>query len=207
MRTPTGSAYTAALNDLVPIFEHLGIAYQIGGSVASLAHGIARTTLDIDLVADVRAEHAAALAELAAPLFYIDADDVAEAVAMAGSFNLIHLATMFKVDVFVLKPTPYDQQAFLRADLKPLGETDEGDAELLDLFFVESAEDVILNKLRWYELGQRTSERQLADVRGVMLVQSAALDLAYLRHWAGLLQLSELLEPLLRETGLEPPAK
>ena len=194
MPTPTGSVYTAALNDLVPIFEQLGIAYQIGGSVASLAHGIARTTLDIDLVADIRPEHVAALAEQAAPLFYIDADDVAEAVATAGAFNLIHLATMFKVDVFALKPTPYDTQAFLRADLKALDEADNDDAAL---FFVASAEDVILSKLRWYELGQRSSERQLADVRGVILVQGQALDVAYLRQWAGVLQLTELLEPLL----------
>ena len=199
MPTPTGSVYTAALNDLVPIFEELGIAYQIGGSVASLAHGIARTTLDIDLVADIRTEHVAALAEQAAPLFYIDADDVAEAVATAGAFNLIHLATMFKVDVFALKPTPYDTQAFLRADLKALDEADNDDAAL---FFVASAEDVILSKLRWYELGQRSSERQLADVRGVILVQGQALDVAYLQQWAGVLQLTELLEPLLQEAGL-----
>ena len=197
----SGSAYTAALNDLVPIFERLGIAYQIGGSVASVAHGVARTTLDIDLVADVRAEHVAALAEQAEPLFYVDADDVAEAVATAGSFNLIHLGSMFKVDVFVLKSTPYDTQAFLRADLKALddaGDTNDDAA----LFFVASAEDVILSKLRWYELGQRSSTRQLDDVRGVMRVQGPALDVAYLRRWAGVLQLGELLEPLLSETGL-----
>jgi len=199
MPTPTGSVYTAALNDLVPIFEQLGIAYQIGGSVASLAHGIARTTLDIDLVADIRPEHVAALATQAAPLFYIDADDVAEAVATAGAFNLIHLATMFKVDVFALKPTPYDTQAFLRADLKALDEADNDDAAL---FFVASAEDVILSKLRWYELGQHSSERQLADVRGVILVQGETLDVAYLRQWAGVLHLTELLEPLLLEAGL-----
>ena len=202
--TPASSAYTVALNDLVPIFERLGIAYQIGGSVASLAHGVARTTLDIDLIADVHAEHVAALAEQAAPLFYIDADDVAEAVAAAGSFNLIHLGSMFKVDVFVLKPTPYDTQAFLRADLKALDDAGDNDKDDNDaaLFFVASAEDVILSKLRWYELGQRISTRQLDDVRGVLLVQGPALDVAYLRRWAGALHLTELLEPLLGEAGL-----
>ena len=101
MTTPLGAVYTAALQDLIPIFERLGIAYQIGGSVASLAHGIARTTLDIDMVADIRLEHIAPLVEQAAPLFYIDADEITEAINNIRSFNLIHLASMFKVDVFV----------------------------------------------------------------------------------------------------------
>ncbi len=45
-----------ALDALVQAFEDLGVRYQIGGSVASSAYGIARATLDVDLVADLGAD-------------------------------------------------------------------------------------------------------------------------------------------------------
>jgi len=44
----------AALDMVVGCFEELGIAYYIGGSVASSAYGIARATMDVDLVADIK---------------------------------------------------------------------------------------------------------------------------------------------------------
>jgi hypothetical protein len=39
---------------IVRIFEALGIEYYIGGSLASSAFGIARSTTDIDIAADIR---------------------------------------------------------------------------------------------------------------------------------------------------------
>ncbi|MBM3284295.1 MAG: hypothetical protein FJY81_00300 [Candidatus Aminicenantes bacterium] len=43
--------------------EKLGIPYYIGGSLASSAFGMARATLDVDLVADIKDEHVSALEE------------------------------------------------------------------------------------------------------------------------------------------------
>ena len=42
-----------ALTPLVEALEKLGVQYYLGGSVASSAYGIARSTLDVDLVADL----------------------------------------------------------------------------------------------------------------------------------------------------------
>jgi len=42
-----------ALDKVIGSFEKLGIAYYIGGSVASSAYGIARATMDVDLIANV----------------------------------------------------------------------------------------------------------------------------------------------------------
>ncbi len=47
----------AALEKLVKAFNKLNIEYFIGGSVASSLYGIARTTLDADLVAKIKNEH------------------------------------------------------------------------------------------------------------------------------------------------------
>ncbi len=36
--------------------EALGVPYVIGGSMASAVHGLARATMDVDVVVDLRAE-------------------------------------------------------------------------------------------------------------------------------------------------------
>ena len=186
--------YRDALVPLVDAFLSLGIAYNIGGSIASMSYGVTRTTLDADLIAEIRNEHIAPLVERLQHDYYIDADMISDAVRGRSSFNVIHLPTMFKVDVFILKATDYDRQSFLRADLRALDIEPDS-----PLFFVESAEDVILNKLRWYRLGGEVSERQWDDVLGVLRVQSDALDMNYLRHWAGALGISDLLDSVLQK--------
>ena len=42
----------AAIKPVVEAFEKLGVHYYIGGSVASSAYGIARATLDVDMVSE-----------------------------------------------------------------------------------------------------------------------------------------------------------
>jgi hypothetical protein len=45
------------LNAVEPVikgFEQLGTDYYIGGSIASSAYGMARATLDVDMVSDLR---------------------------------------------------------------------------------------------------------------------------------------------------------
>lgn len=64
------------------------------------------------------------------------------------------LETMLKVDVFVLKPRPFDQEAFLRAQRQPASQ-----AEPARMLALASAEDMVLAKLEWYRLGGEASER------------------------------------------------
>ena len=87
-------------------FEALGVRYFIGGSLASIFHGLIRTTNDADLVAELAASHVNALVAALEGSFYIDAGSIREAIARKASFNLIHLATMFKVDVYVSRGRP-----------------------------------------------------------------------------------------------------
>jgi hypothetical protein len=70
------------------------------------------------------------------------------------------------------------------------------------LFFLESPEDVILNKLEWYKMGGEVSDRQWNDILGVLKVQGSSLDLAYLRQWAAALGVSPLLDRALEDAGL-----
>ena len=90
--------------------ERLGVPYVIGGSMASTAHGRIRTTMDVDIVADLQPAHLDALVQALGDSFYVDADAAQNAIERRSSFNLIHLEMMFKVDIFIPKDRPFDRQ-------------------------------------------------------------------------------------------------
>ena len=176
-------------------FEQLGISWHLGGSVVSSVYGVPRSTLDVDLVADLRLEHVERLVEALIDAYYIDEEMVRDAVRRRASFNVIHLETMLKVDVFILKRAAYDQLAFSRMQRKELEPGEE--------YPVASAEDTILNKLDWYRIGNEVSERQWTDVLGVIRVQRERLDRDYLKTWAAALTLEVLLTRAFADAGIE----
>lgn len=185
---------------VVKVFEDLQIAYYIGGSVASSAYGIARATMDVDLVADIQPQHVGALVQQLEAAYYIDAAMILDAINRQSSFNLIHLETMLKVDVFVLKNESYQQITLQRRRKDTLDE----EQDPTEFYFV-SAEDIILSKLDWYRQSGEVSNRQWNDVLGVLKVQKQLLDTAYLEHWAAKLQLAEFLQRAFDAAGIEIP--
>jgi hypothetical protein len=176
-------------------FDALGVRYYLGGSVASSAHGIARASLDADIVAALAPDHVDSLVSRLAPAYYIREDRVRAAVAAPSSFNLIHLATMFKIDVFVSKGRPFDRQAAERARPQAIDEAPDAPR-----FTMASPEDTVLAKLEWFRLGGETSERQWWDVVGILRVTESA-DRAYLRRWAAALSVADLLERALADAA------
>ena len=103
-----------AIKPVAEAFEKLGISYYIGGSLASSAYGIARSTLDVDIVSDLEIRHIFPLVGMLESAYYIDAEMIADAIRRRFSFNLIHLETMLKIDVFIVKDSSYDKEAFRR---------------------------------------------------------------------------------------------
>jgi hypothetical protein len=166
--------------------DTLRVPYAIGGSMASSAHGRIRTTMDVDIIADLKIEQVGPLTALLGDEFYADPQMMQAAIARRSSFNLIHLATMFKVDIFIIKDRSFDWQQIARRQPRVLEPPDR-------IAYVTSPEDVILAKLEWYRLGGELSERQWRDIQGILDVQGERLDDAYLREWASVLQVDDLL--------------
>jgi len=185
-----------AIEPIVETLEQLGVAYHIGGSVASSMNGIPRLTIDIDLVADLKLEHVRPLVKLLEGTYYIDADAVRDAIRRKSSFNAIHLDTMLKVDVFIPKARLFDQEELHRVRLKSLMKDTR-------LFYIASPEGTILNKLEWYKMGGGVSDRQWNDILGVLKVQGTNLDMDYLHRWASALEVADLLQRALVDAGLK----
>jgi hypothetical protein len=175
------------------VLDELKVAYAIGGSLASAVHGVLRATLDADIVADLRHAHAQPLVRALGNTFYADLDAIEEAIHRRATFNLLHLETMFKVDIFVAKLRAFDRAQLARRQLQQVSDEPER------YIYVASPEDIILAKLEWYRLGGQVSDRQWQDILGVIRVQGDRLDQDYLRQMAIGLDVTDLLQRALAE--------
>jgi hypothetical protein len=115
------------------------------------------------------------------------------AVRQKSLFNIIHLDTTFKVDVFIAK-SGFQEKEIERRQLKSL------DADKGYSFYFSTPEDIVLAKLDWYRKGNFASSQQWRDISNVIRIQGERLDIDYLRTWANELKLSALLEQALEES-------
>ena len=185
----------AALVPVVAALRRLGVRHYIGGSVASTFHGAIRSTMDVDIVCSLSESQAEALIEACGPDFYASAPTAREAVRARKCFNLIHLPTSYKIDVFVHRGRRFDEAAFERARPELFG------PPASDPIPVATVEDSILAKLEWFRLTDETSERQWDDVSRLVRLHGVKLDIEYLRTMAESIGVRDLLEQLLRWVG------
>ncbi len=187
-----------AIKPVINAFNRLNIPYYIGGSIASSLFGIARATMDIDVVAHIAREQVHSLVDMLHTEYYIDEQMIENAINNTSSFNLIHLDTMIKIDVFAHKQEPYHQSALSRKSLDLLVD-DNQDSSL----YFSSPEDIILSKLQWYEMDDRVPERQWMDIIGVIKVQGDSLNKDYLNQWSKPLGLHDLLKQAYSDAGID----
>jgi len=184
-----------AVQPVIQAFEKMSIPYYIGGSIASSVYGMARATMDVDVIADLMVTHIPRLKQILENEYYIDAEIITDAIRTNSSFNLIHLETMIKIDVFIHKDEPYPLEALQRIRKDTLEDTANVE------FYFSSPEDIIIHKLQWYKMGGFVSERQWLDVIGVIKVQGDLLDKKYLAGWSRKLGLSSLLKEAFDAAG------
>ena len=182
-------------SQMATLFETLSIPYLVGGSVASSLLGESRSTQDLDLVISISLSKAQQLIGAMEQEFYISESAVVEAVTEKRSFNVIHLTSLEKIDIFVSGDDAFSRSKMNRRQLYKIDESEKG-------IYIYSAEDIILQKLYWYLLSTTESQKQWRDVLGVLKVQGERLDFNYLNQWAAILQVQSLLELALQQAGL-----
>jgi hypothetical protein len=167
-------------------FDRLGVAYFLGGSLASSLQGEPRSTNDIDFVVDLAEGGAQQLETELGPDFDVDAESLREAAHLRSSWNIYHLPSMTKVDLFIRRLGAFDESEFQRRRstvVRP-GES----------LMLKSPEDTILRKLLWFRDGGEVSSNQWRDVVEVLRVSGPSLEVGYLDQWAQRLGISDLLE-------------
>ena len=169
----------------------LGVVHTIGGSLAASLAGEPRSTIDIDVVAALEEFHVDPLVAALSPDFYIDRSGLTRALRERSSTNLIHHATQLKVDLFIAGGTALDTQQLARRRT-----IDIGNGRTLPF---HPPEDILLQKLRWYQMGGRSSDRQWRDIQGIIRVQGQRLDRGYLHEHAPALGIETLLRDALNE--------
>jgi hypothetical protein len=153
--------------------DQASIAYMLSGSFASAHYGAPRSTQDIDLVIEATpAQLREFIQALSSTEYYADLDAALEAHKRQSMFNVIDLATGWKIDLIIRKERAFSQQEFRRRQRVSLHGVP---------LFVASAEDVIISKLEWAKLAE--SRRQIEDVAALLRVRWDTLDHSYLVKW------------------------
>ena len=173
--------------------EAVGIPYMLTGSFASSYYGMPRATQDIDIVISPAPDQLRALVRgLSGDEYYVDESTALDALAKHGQFNVIDLATGWKVDFIIRKPRPFSRGEFER----------KSEVEFQGMkVVVATAEDVVIAKLEWAKLGQ--SRRQIEDASGVLKMRAKNLDFEYIREWVVKLHLAEQWKETCRLAGID----
>jgi hypothetical protein len=163
----------AVFQRITAALDQAGIPYMLSGSFAGSYYGTPRSTQDVDLVVEATPAQLRALVQgLSSDEYYVDLDAALEAHRRQSLFNVIDLATGWKIDLIIRKSRAFSQEEFRRRQR----------IQLQDLtLFVASAEDVIISKLEWSKLAH--SHRQIEDVAGILRMRWASLDHSYLEKW------------------------
>jgi hypothetical protein len=168
----------------IEALQRLGIPHVLVGSLAVAHYGEQRATLDADFVADLSRIDVSRLAgEFPAVEFYLSESAAEEAIATGGQFNIIHIATAFKFDVFVASNAATRNQIARSRDV-----------ELLPGLHVRVAapEDLILKKLDYYRMGE--SDKHLRDIVAMLQVSGDEIDQRMVTREAERLGVSKIWE-------------
>jgi hypothetical protein len=166
----------------IEALERLGITYFVVGSIASMAYGEPRSTLDIDIVIDVTPAHLELLCDAFPDSeFYLSREAARSGLQHRSQFNVLHPDSGNKIDFMFAKADPWSREQVLGRRRMKLLPDREG--------FAARAEHVILGKLLYYKEGG--SEKHLRDITGMMKMSGGRIDRGYIERWVSELDLEE----------------
>ncbi|MEP6667638.1 MAG: hypothetical protein ABJF10_00710 [Chthoniobacter sp.] len=159
-----------AVVTLLEAIEAAGVKYVIVGALAAGAWGIPRSTKDADFVVACAAPELDAVLRQLPPS--ISVDPQARMELFTGTLRwVLHVEnTSFEIEVFLLGDDPHHAEIFRRKRREHIGMIDRE-------AWVPTAEDLVIQKLRW------ARRKDLDDVQNILAVQGAGIDQVYLQTW------------------------
>jgi len=165
----------AALTVITDLFDYERIDYMLVGSFSSNFYGVPRATKDADIVIEVSHEQRNSILDKLPTEMSVDPQMTFE-TATSTTKTLIYVESIcFEIELFDLSEDPFDQCRFSRRT-----RVNYLDQEI----YLPTAEDVIIQKIRWFKNAVRGKD--LEDAQSVYLVQKDYLDWDYIMHWAEL---------------------
>ncbi len=183
----TKSSFDAVV-DVIEALQAHDIPYMLVGAFSSNAYGYPLATNDADFVIDYKEGDLTKIRESLGNEYFLDPQMSFELKTGSTRNILTFRPTKFDIELFRLGKDPHHQLRFSRRRRLQL-------PDLNVEAVIPTAEDVIIQKVRW----QR--EKDIADARLVIQVQAAKLDWDYIRHWTEQHGTSNLLDKLKSEIG------
>src|SRR5690554_6308773 len=153
---------------------------------------IPRSTIDADFVVDMDPQKWAQFSAELAHTFRREDQIAFETVTGKTQHNFHHRKTGFLVEVFEADLTDAHERSRFERRVRGVVEGRE--------CYVATAEDIIIQKLRWYiRIGRK---KDVDDARDVLAEQGASLDWPYIERWCSEHHTIDLLNELRAEAGL-----
>lgn len=157
---------------ILKVLNDLEIPYMVVGSYSSNFYGIPRSTKDADLVIHFQTGYLERISAALPPEIILDQQGTFEMVTATRKELLRIKGSIFEIELFHLSDDSFDRMRFERREKVIFHE---------DLCaWMPTAEDVIIQKLRWSKIGRRTKD--FDDVVAILSVQKE-IDFAYITQW------------------------
>ena len=170
---------------VIDALEASNIDYMLGGSLALIAWGEPRSTVDVDIVISLPGERIHELSrELETRQMLVPPEILLDLLIQPEGdlpVNAIHLESGHKAELFLLRSgDTFRRSALLRRRLVEIGEP-------LGEVFVHAPEDLILNKVHYFALGHQP--KHVRDIASIMVIARDEIDWIYFTKWAKQLDL------------------
>ena len=157
---------------VVRALDAAGVPHMLVGSLSSNVYGVERSTQDADFVIELGGRPVDPIVAALAPVVRVEPQVSFESVTLSPRYEAVHLPTGFGIELFMLQDDPFARARFARRVPRQLAGV---------TVYLPTAEDVVVQKLRWYVRAKRAKDRE--DLRQVLAVQHGHLDMGYVRGW------------------------
>lgn len=168
---------------VVTQLEDKGVPYMLVGALSSNAYGIPRATKDADIVVSFDSIGVVEFAKSLGSGFELDRQMRMETITNSIRNIITYKPTNFDIELFRLSHDEHHKERFDRRKRRWL---DEIKREAC----LPSAEDVVIQKLRWKR------RKDLDDAENILAVRAKQLDWDYLTHWTKIHGTNDLLNQL-----------